>query len=84
MKPRHRQILATGAVVATVAVFVGLMMLLSPADRALWFGKTVDHCPDSDLSCPSTKPGLFFIVWVVAIPLAWWADNRGTTGDGDE
>ena len=65
---RRRQITAVGLVGAIIGVSVGLDMVLSDQQFAYWFGKTVEHCPDSEFSCPSQQPGMaMFLIPAVLI-----------------
>jgi len=69
------------ALAIPLAVILGVVVVvnfMSPSQVAFWFGETVDHCPQSELSCPSQSPGVFFLVLTPAVILIILLE------DGDE
>lgn len=63
----HRGHLSLVAALGIVVAAVALASTLPESTRHLWFGKTVEHCPDMELSCPSHRPGLLFFPAGLAI-----------------
>lgn len=69
-----------GAALAIVlAVILGVVVVvnsMSPSQVAFWFGETVEHCPDSEFSCPSTRPGVLAGVMLLMLPFLIFLEDR--------
>lgn len=65
------KILAVSLTVGIIVVLAAAIMLLPESAVEFWFGTTVDHCPDSDLSCPSHEPGALVLVALFGILILW-------------
>lgn len=64
---RRRRIFSVLVVLLAVALAAGVTFYLPPDIRHLLVGQTVEHCPDSEFSCPSQQPGLLLLVLPLVI-----------------
>ena len=75
-----RHWLAVGLVAFTVLAAVALVMFLPPSTRHLLIGRTVEHCPDAEISCPGQTLGLLHGVLFIAVPLLIYFEEDESDG----
>ena len=61
---RKRQVAAVTVVIAVIGGAWIVLSQMSDSQIAFWFGRTVEHCPNMEISCPSQKPGA--VLWILA------------------
>jgi len=75
----RRGFLGVGVVVGVVATAAALVAWLPEQWFVMLFGEVVNHCPDSEFSCSSHRPGLLHIPFAIVVLYMILAD-----ADGDE
>ena len=71
-----RRIVALAVPIALLAGCVLVVNSLSPSQVNFWIGETVNHCPDSEFSCPSTRPGVLTGVMLLVLPFLIFFEDR--------
>lgn len=75
-EPTWKQRAAALALVASfLAGVVVIVESLPPEQVRFWFGTVVDHCPDSELSCTSTRPGAGLLVLAPVVLLIMYFED---------
>lgn len=64
---RYMIMVAVAGIVFATAGYV--VFALPESTRVLLIGKTVEHCPDSEISCPGQSVGLLHPVLAIAVIL---------------
>lgn len=63
-----RRWIAAGLAGLAVLAAVALVLYLPPDLRHLLIGRTVEHCPESEFSCPGQTFGLLHALMALVIP----------------